>query len=71
MPPTSAPPQSWSPKNSTAHYFKGYDILYLEGYLIFNLPLVEQACRLAKENKMCIALDLSSFNVVTDMLPSI
>jgi sugar/nucleoside kinase (ribokinase family) len=49
--------------------FKGYHILYLEGYLIFNLPLVEQACRLAKEKKMCIAIDLSSFNVVKDMLP--
>jgi sugar/nucleoside kinase (ribokinase family) len=49
--------------------FKGYQILYLEGYLIFNLPLVEQACRLAREKKMCIAIDLSSFNVVTEMLP--
>jgi len=45
-------------------YFKGYDILYLEGYLIFNLPLVEKACILAKENNMTIAIDLSSFNVV-------
>ncbi|MFO7621297.1 MAG: adenosine kinase [Bacteroidales bacterium] len=51
-------------------YFKGYHVLYLEGYLIFNLPLVEQACRLAKENNMCVALDLASFNVVRDMLPA-
>lgn len=51
-------------------YFKGYNVLYLEGYLIFNLPLVEQACRLAKENKMCVALDLASFNVVNDMHPA-
>ncbi|MCU0377227.1 MAG: adenosine kinase [Bacteroidales bacterium] len=50
-------------------YFKGYDILYLEGYLIFNLPLMDQACRLAKENDMCVVIDLASFNVVTDMLP--
>jgi len=49
--------------------FKGYHILYLEGYLIFNLPLVKQACRLAKEKRMCIAIDLSSYNVVKDMLP--
>jgi sugar/nucleoside kinase (ribokinase family) len=53
-------------KNS---YFKGYDILYLEGYLIFNLPLVEQACLLARENNMYIAIDLASYNVVTEMLP--
>lgn len=51
-------------------FFKGYDILYLEGYLIFNLPLVEQACRMAKKNNMCIAIDLASFNVVADMLPN-
>ncbi|MCJ7821339.1 MAG: adenosine kinase [Bacteroidales bacterium] len=49
--------------------FKGYDILYLEGYLILNMPLVEKVCRLAKEQEMCIAIDLASFNVVADMLP--
>jgi sugar/nucleoside kinase (ribokinase family) len=53
-----------------ANYFKNYNILYLEGYLIFNLPLVEQACRLAKENDMYVALDLASFNVVNDMRPA-
>src|SRR5512133_267597 len=52
-----------------SHFFKGYDILYVEGYLIFNFPLIEQACRIAKENNMTVALDLSSFNVVSDMLP--
>ena len=51
-------------------YFKAYQILYLEGYLIANLPLIEQACILAKKNSMCIALDLASYNVVADMLPS-
>lgn len=54
----------------TNNYFKGYDILYLEGYLLFNLPLVEQACRMAKKNDMCVALDLASYNVVTQLLPS-
>ena len=51
-----------------AEYFKRYHILYLEGYLIFNLPLVEKACRLAKENRMCVALDLASYNVVNEKL---
>jgi sugar/nucleoside kinase (ribokinase family) len=50
-------------------FFRGYDILYVEGYLIFNFPLIEQACKIAKENNMTVALDLSSFNVVSDMLP--
>jgi sugar/nucleoside kinase (ribokinase family) len=48
--------------------FKGYDILYLEGYLIVNKPLVETACRMAKANNMKIALDLASYNVVEDRL---
>ena len=55
----------------TNDLFRGYNILYLEGYLIFNLPLIEEACRLAKENKMCVALDLASYNVVIDMLPAL
>lgn len=45
-------------------YFKDYNILYLEGYLIFNKSLVDRACRIAKENNMKIALDLASYNVV-------
>lgn len=45
-------------------YFEGFDILYMEGYLIYNLPLVEKVCSLAKDNKMKIAIDLASFNVV-------
>jgi sugar/nucleoside kinase (ribokinase family) len=59
-----------TPDELQSSYFKGYEILYLEGYLIFNFPLVEQACRLAKKNNMCIAIDLASFNVVAEMLPS-
>jgi sugar/nucleoside kinase (ribokinase family) len=45
-------------------YFTGYDILYLEGYLINNLPLVVEACKIARNKKMKIAIDLASYNVV-------
>jgi sugar/nucleoside kinase (ribokinase family) len=48
--------------------FQGYDILYIEGYLIINKQLVDRACRLAKESGMKIALDLASFNVVQENL---
>jgi sugar/nucleoside kinase (ribokinase family) len=48
--------------------FIGYNILYLEGYLIFNKELVEKACKIAKEKKMDIALDLASYNVVDSKL---
>jgi len=46
--------------------FDGYDILYLEGYLINNFPLIEMACMTAKENNMLVALDLASYNVVEE-----
>jgi sugar/nucleoside kinase (ribokinase family) len=44
--------------------FEGFDILYLEGYLITDKELVLKACSIAKELGMKIALDLASFNVV-------
>ena len=44
--------------------FEGFDILYLEGYLITDFHFIETACRLARDNKMLVALDLSSYNVV-------
>jgi sugar/nucleoside kinase (ribokinase family) len=50
--------------------FDGYDILYLEGYLINNFPLIEMACKLARENSMLVALDLASYNVVEGYLES-
>jgi sugar/nucleoside kinase (ribokinase family) len=48
--------------------FAGYDILYLEGYLINNFQLIEMSCRLAKENGILVALDLASYNVVEENL---
>ena len=44
--------------------FSRYNILYLEGYLIFNRPLIEKACMLAKKLNMEVVLDLASYNVV-------
>jgi sugar/nucleoside kinase (ribokinase family) len=48
--------------------FKRYDILYIEGYQIYNKPLIETACMIAKDEKMKIALDLASYNVVESNL---
>jgi sugar/nucleoside kinase (ribokinase family) len=48
--------------------FEGYDILYLEGYLINDFEVIETACRFARENKMLVALDLASYNVVETSL---
>ncbi len=44
--------------------FEGFDILYLEGYLVTDKELVLKACSIAKELGMKIALDLASYNVV-------
>ena len=44
--------------------FRGFDILYLEGYLIINYDLTLRACSIAKSLGMKVALDLASYNVV-------
>ena len=46
--------------------FAGYDILYLEGYLITNKELVVTACKNAKEKGIKVAIDMASFNVVEE-----
>jgi len=48
----------------TPDIFKGYDMLHIEGYLVFNEDLIETAVRIAKEQGLEISLDLASFNVV-------
>jgi sugar/nucleoside kinase (ribokinase family) len=48
--------------------FKRFDILYLEGYLIYNKPLITEACRIAKNLGMKVAIDLASYNVVATNL---
>lgn len=56
----------------------GYDILYIEGYLVFNEPLIIKGIELAKKGGLKVALDLASYNVVeakldllTRLLPDI
>jgi sugar/nucleoside kinase (ribokinase family) len=50
--------------------FHGFDILYLEGYLIFNEQLMRKAMQLGKAAGLKIALDLASYNVVEIMRDS-
>jgi len=47
-----------------ADIFSGYDMLHIEGYLVFNEDLIEKAVKTAKEAGLKISLDLASFNVV-------
>ena len=48
----------------TADLFEGYDILYIEGYLVQNHELIEHTMNLAKHKRMTICLDLASYNIV-------
>lgn len=48
----------------TEELFEGYDILHIEGYLVFNHDLVEKALKLAKTMGLVVSIDMASFNVV-------
>jgi sugar/nucleoside kinase (ribokinase family) len=46
--------------------FKGYDIAYIEGYLVQNHELIETACKYAKNSNCAVCIDLASFNIVQE-----
>lgn len=48
--------------------FRGYDIFYIEGYLVQSHALIERAIQLAKEAGMKVALDLASYNIVEESI---
>ncbi|WP_282036208.1 adenosine kinase [Saccharicrinis aurantiacus] len=52
----------------TEDLFKGYSHFHIEGYLVYNQPLIEKALQMAKESRLIVSLDLASFNVVEDNL---
>lgn len=52
----------------TPNLFDGWDVFYVEGYLISNQTLLNKALPIAKSKGMKIALDMASFNVVAQNL---
>ncbi len=46
--------------------FRGYDCLYVEGYLVQNHELIRSAARTAQECGLKVAIDLASFNIVDE-----
>lgn len=44
--------------------FTGYDLFFIEGYLVFNQALIMAAAAAAKSAGLTMALDLASYNVV-------
>ena len=53
-----------SPDDLKPELFDGWDILFVEGYLVFNRPVVDKALEIAKSKGMKVAMDMASFNVV-------
>ena len=45
-------------------WFEGYDLFYIEGYLVQNHALIEAAVRLARQAGLTVCIDLASYNVV-------
>ncbi|HEY3387951.1 MAG TPA: adenosine kinase [Prolixibacteraceae bacterium] len=52
------------PEDITPELFAGYDLFFIEGYLVFNQPLIMAAASAAKLAGLTVALDLASYNVV-------
>lgn len=55
-----------SPDHISGDLFRGFSILYMEGYLVQNQDLVRKAFQLAKREQLTIALDMASYNVVEE-----
>ena len=49
-----------------AELFDGWDIFYVEGYLVANPSMLRKAIETAKDKGMTIAIDMASYNVVEE-----
>lgn len=52
----------------TEKNLEGFDVLHIEGYIVYNHELLEAILRKAKQSGLKISLDLASYNVVEDNL---
>ncbi len=53
-----------NPDHITPERLQGFDIFFIEGYLVYNHALIMAAASAAKSAGLLIALDLASYNVV-------
>lgn len=56
------------PEELSKEMFRGFNVLYIEGYLVQDHELIETAMDLAKAAGLTTAIDLSSFNIVEQNL---
>jgi sugar/nucleoside kinase (ribokinase family) len=52
------------PEDITPERLEGFDVFFIEGYLVYNHALIMAAASAAKNAGLTIALDLASYNVV-------
>jgi len=52
------------PEDLKPEFYDDADIFYVEGYLVQNHELIEQAMKMAKEEGLLVAIDMASYNVV-------
>jgi sugar/nucleoside kinase (ribokinase family) len=60
-----------TPDDLNEHIFSQYNIIHVEGYLIFNKDLILNICKLAKKCGLKISMDMASYNLVEAMHPLI
>lgn len=53
-----------TPEDLKEEYFEGYDYFHIEGYLVQNHELIEEAVKLAKKKGLKVSIDMASYNVV-------
>jgi sugar/nucleoside kinase (ribokinase family) len=56
------------PEEINPEEFRGYAVLYIEGYLVQDHRLIEKALKTARQEGLKIAIDLSSYTVVEQNL---
>lgn len=52
------------PADIVPSHFEGYDLIHIEGYMVFNRDLALHVVQLAKQAGLKVSLDMSSYNVV-------
>jgi len=58
-----------TPEDLNEEIFSQYDMIHVEGYLIFNKELILNICKLAKRCGLKISMDMASYNLVEVMRP--
>ena len=56
------------PEQVDENIFDNYDIIHIEGYLIFNHDLILDVCKKAKAHVLQISMDMASYNLIESNL---